>query len=395
MDVVSSIQSLCTLAASILIWIDQTREKEETLVAISGTVARISSILTPFQNATNIDPMLVDAFMGLGDILSRTKEHLFAHGKQRRRSSINGAIAFLMPAQVTKLLNQDEQQLTHQLTVILFALATISFFRTHYPLTPKSAECFAVRSAQHEDVLEFWRDYLGAKVLYARTDRFSDALRLCFGDWLSEAARRRLALRLDEFRVGGVAISSLERFVGDGSLEQAIHKFKAFDSLPSAVETRSDSKLPLLIWVDDNPSNNVQEVTFARTNGVNVLEFTSTALVKLWIQENEEFLRENDTAGSIRFISDTARLETDSGGGADSSVFFNITAGENIARYLRGHLYRAPVLIFCGAGIIHTQYVESYEATGSTCHSTVVRNYIAALSDRREDDKSWCGYNLV
>jgi len=191
-------------------------------------------------------------------------------------------------------------------------------------------------------------------------------------------------------------VSTLERFVGDGSLKQAIEEFKVFDSLSPAIETRSDCRLPMLVWIDDMPSNNVKEVEFARSKGVNVLEFTSTALAKVWIEENEEFLRENDTASSIRFISDTARFETDDQDpDAGASVYLNITAGENIARYLRGHLYRAPLLIFCGAGIIHTQYVESYEATGSTCLSAIVRNYIAALSDRTENDEAWRGYNVV
>ncbi|GLB33331.1 hypothetical protein LshimejAT787_0102150 [Lyophyllum shimeji] len=376
--------------------ISTTREKEETLLAISGTVARVCAILSPFKNATNLEPALVDAFMGLGDILSRTKEHLIAYGKPRRRHTINGVISFLVPAQITKLLNQDEQQLAHQLTIILFSLATISFFRDRYPIPSENADRFVIRSTTNEDVFEFWRDYLGAKVLFVTSERFSEALKRCLGDWLSESARRRLSLRLDEFRVGGVAIGTLERFVGDGTLKEAIEKFKQFDSTPPAIETRADSRLPMLVWVDDKPSNNVSEVEFARGKGVNVLEFTSTALVKVWMEENEAFLRDNDTAGSIRFISDNARFETDDRNpDAGASVYLNLTAGENIARYLRGHLYRAPLLIYCGAGIVRTQYVNSYEATGSTCHPTVVEKYIAALSDRKENDQEWRGYNVL
>ncbi|KAG5650689.1 hypothetical protein H0H81_011363 [Sphagnurus paluster] len=406
MDPVSTVKSLCTLAASIYVWIDQSRQKEATLVAIAGTVSRISCILAPFEKAEKLEPLLTDAFLGLGDALSRTKEHLVAYGKQRRRNSLNGAIGFFAPSQVTALLNQDEQDLTHQLTVILFALATVTFFRDR---SLKSPECFAPRPGKSNDTLEFWKDYIGAKyakVLYARTDRFLEALRLCFGNCLSESTRRRLSLRLDEFKVGGITFSNLERFVGDQSLEQAVAKFVALDSSSSTIQMRFDTKLPLLIWVDDKPENNIQEVAFAKSNGVNVLEFGSTALAKIWMEENEddlksysardtaEFLRQNDTPASIRFISDTARLEADPEGNVPSNAYLNISAGENIARFLRGHQYRAPLLIFCDSGIIHTRYVESYEATGSTCDAAVVRNYILALKERSENDWEWEGYNL-
>lgn len=165
MDVVSTVRSLCTLAATILTWIEQTREKEEALFAISSTVARIHSILVPYQNDENLEPALVNAFRGLGDMLKRTQEHLIAYGKRRRRNTINGAIAFFIPAQITKLLLQDEQQLTHQLVVILFSLASISFFRDRHPIPSRDADLFAVRSIIHQDVLEFWRDYVGAKVV--------------------------------------------------------------------------------------------------------------------------------------------------------------------------------------------------------------------------------------
>ncbi|KAF8075936.1 hypothetical protein FPV67DRAFT_1444732 [Lyophyllum atratum] len=386
MDAISTIRSLCSLATLILTWLEQTREKEEALVAVSGTVARISSILAPFQGATNLEPTLMDAFMGLGDILSRTREHVEAYRKKRRRTSVNGVISFLIPAQITKLINQDEQQLNHHLTVILFSLATISFFRDRYPMPSKNADWFTIRSVKNEDVFEFWRDYLGAKVLYAPSDRFSEALKRCFGDWLSDAARQRLSLRLDEFGVGGVAISTLERFVGEGSLKQAIDEFKAFDSLPLAVEARSDSRLPMLVWVDDVPSNNIEEVKFARDKGVNS---------NYGLKNPKKFLRANDAAGSIRFISDSARFEIDDQPtDASTGAYLNLTAGENVARYLRGHLYRAPLLIFCGTSIIHTQYVESYASTGSTCYSAVVRDYITALSNRAENDDAWRGFDV-
>ncbi|KAG6918506.1 hypothetical protein DXG01_013866 [Tephrocybe rancida] len=398
MDAVSTISSLCSLAVTIITWIDQLRSNKETLSQISTTVTTIHSILVSFQeNAAGIDldPSLLNALIGLGDALSRTKEHIVACRKARRGHSIDTVLDFLVPARVSQQLFQDQAQLSHQLTVILFSFSSSSFIRERFSLPDKKADPLSFRAIRNQDVFEFWRDYLGQKVLYAPSDRFSEALNFCFGSRLSDIARRRLILCLDEFRIGGVAASTLERFVGESSLKQAVEKFQSFDSTPSVHEHSNDPRLPLLLWVDDKPENNKEEVQYATSKGVNIHQFPSTALLKAWMEDNEDFLRANDNADSIRFISDTARYETHGQLDARNS-YLNITAGENIARYLRGHLYRAPLLIFCGAGIIYTQYVNSYEATGSTCRSGVVRDYIAALSRRTDaDDKDWQGYNVI
>ncbi|KAG6853711.1 hypothetical protein C0991_002127 [Blastosporella zonata] len=398
MDAISTVQSLCSLAITIITWIDQIRDKKETLSQISKSVTTIHSILASFQENSEkikLEPSLFNALIGLGDVLSRTREHISVLRKNRR-ASVDSILDFIIPARVSQQLIRDEQQLSHQLTIILFSFSSSSFIRERFLLADKKTDPLSFRAIRNQDVFEFWRDYLGEKILYARGDRFMEALEFRFGNRLSDTARRRLFLCLDEFRIGGVAASTLERFVGDSSLEQALQKFRSFASTPSIHTRNSDPRLPLLIWVDDQPDNNREEVRFAESRGVHVLQFISTALLKVWIEDNEDFLRENDSADSIRFISDTARFET---GGQlatqNNSSYLNITAGEIIARYLRGHLYRAPLLIFCGAGIIHTQYVKAYEATGSTCHSAIVRAYIRALSNRTDDDEDWQGFDVV
>ena len=45
-------------------------------------------------------------------------------------------------------------------------------------------------------------------------------------------------------------------------------------------------ELPLLVWIDDNPINNISEVAHARELGINVIQLTSTALAKAWIEEH-------------------------------------------------------------------------------------------------------------
>jgi hypothetical protein len=104
-----------------------------------------------------------------------------------------------------------------------------------------------------------------------------------------------------------------------------------------------------------------------------------------------DFLRSNDTVNRIRFISDNARFEIDSRKEFQwrESAFLNISAGENILRYLRGRRYTVPVLVYCGQSINATQYVRSYENAGSTVSQQVVNRYIEALAAGRDDDAGW------
>lgn len=44
--------------------------------------------------------------------------------------------------------------------------------------------------------------------------------------------------------------------------------------------------LPLLVWIDDNPESVAEEITEAQKMGVNVIQLTSTALAKAWVESN-------------------------------------------------------------------------------------------------------------
>lgn len=48
-----------------------------------------------------------------------------------------------------------------------------------------------------------------------------------------------------------------------------------------------------------------------------------------------------------------------------------------------------------GTDLRDDRYVNSYSSCGSTTSSSVVRVYIKALADGREDDtQSWCGFDV-
>ncbi|OCH92759.1 hypothetical protein OBBRIDRAFT_410484 [Obba rivulosa] len=196
-----------------------------------------------------------------------------------------------------------------------------------------------------------------------------------------------ILLRLDEFAVGGITPSSLDRFVGDGTIQESIDRlWREHYAIPTA----SGPVNPLLVWVDDNPDYIEKEVENATRLGITVYSLPSTAAAKAWIDANQEMLWEAEAAHRLRFISDNYRMET----GRERGDFLNLSAGETILRYLRGRLFAAPVLIYCGASIPTTRYVLSYKQAGSTVSYDVCMAYITALADGRTDDTSWEDFDV-
>ena len=94
----------------------------------------------------------------------------------------------------------------------------------------------------------------------------------------------------------------------------------------------------------------------------------------------------------VHFITDNARWEVlhqsssnDSDGRmikwtTGPSQSLNMSAGETILRYLRGHGYKAPVLVYCGQSMPLTRYVLAYSHAASTRHQAVTRAFIDRLA---------------
>jgi hypothetical protein len=188
MDPLTSVKTLCSLSVTILKWIDETIEKEEALKTLAATVKRIHDILERFQDLQNIEPTIINAFMGLGDMLSRTREHLLVWTSKQKKLSLNKAIGFLVPSQVTKRLLQDEQQLANQLVLILFAISSVTFVanskqpgRSSNLIQPPLD--YPLSKSQTNGVQSFWRDYVGGKVclsLHIEAGQFKNFLQGSF-----------------------------------------------------------------------------------------------------------------------------------------------------------------------------------------------------------------------
>ena len=104
------------------------------------------------------------------------------------------------------------------------------------------------------------------------------------------------------------------------------------------------------------------------------------------------FLRDNDDASYIRFISDNALTEP----GVRGQRFLNQTAGKTLLEYLRSQLFECPFLIYTGpTEIFHTDYVRNHKSAGSTVSRTTCLRYISSLAEGRNDDTSWTMIRLL
>jgi hypothetical protein len=90
-------------------------------------------------------------------------------------------------------------------------------------------------------------------------------------------------------------------------------------------------------------------------------------------------LRTLEKHGLVQFITDNARWEVVQLNESRNTAL-NMSAGESILRYLRGHGYKAPVLVYCGQSLPLTQYVMEYSHAASTNYQAVTRAFIDRLT---------------
>ena len=342
MEVVAIATTVCTLCKAIHLWISEQAQKEALLSQIASSVMQIHSILQPFASAEfkgKGEAQLSDSIRSIGDVLQRTKEHLVVWKSKRSRK----LVAFLNPTALIAQLRDDEMQLNRQLIILLTSIAVVGYFRDHAtkaiadtPLLEETPSYSADKDQfgpleQLGDVnaREFWRDYIGAKVGYAtklftgvklltfdlkvefvHNDVFVSRLML-WNTAIPQGTTDRILMRLDEYNSGGVTPHNLTRVLGNMSLNEFVESYSRgavnFIQFPylscscgertgekpaaldeSLIEVAPGHKLrtPLLVWIDDRPENNAYEVAQARRIGIYVIEMTSTAMAKAWVDAN-------------------------------------------------------------------------------------------------------------
>ena len=168
MDPVSAVTTLLTIAITVQRWLDDIEEKDITIMAVAANVNRICTILEPLKDAKYLEPMIKTSLLGLGDALARTKEHLSVwkntRPRKRRINSLNSLKDFLEPSAATKLLKEDERQLSLQITLMLLSFTADNYLRGRLPTIPEPQDTSDARPIYNEELQKFWQEYVGAEV---------------------------------------------------------------------------------------------------------------------------------------------------------------------------------------------------------------------------------------
>ncbi|KAK0187855.1 hypothetical protein F5146DRAFT_731125 [Armillaria mellea] len=417
MDPISILTTVISTTSFLLTWIDQHKSKETVFRDLRTTLDNVhNGILLPLSSVgTSGSPQLEANVVGclrtVQEVLFRTQDHLVVWEDSRKIKSGKKLWAFLNPAVVLDELKDDKTQLVSSVQILSASIQISSFIRQPSALSPPVESSRSLVSgsrnleiASNRDVKEFWTAEIGTETSYCSAEFLHAALGHYFDKALTPEAKEILSLRLDEYGVGCTTLASLDRFVGQQPLLDALTTLGVIqvnESPRSTIESADPTSIrPILIMVDDEPENHCYTIDLVRSYNVDLFFFTSTASAKTWIDANEAMLRVADKFGRLRCVSDNARWEQDASVSKSSSsqsprISLNIYAGETILRYLRGRQYSAPVLIAAGKSIMKTSYVLDYARAGSTCYFDVLTEFIHSLiADDSEDEEWWLDFNV-
>ncbi|PBK75078.1 hypothetical protein ARMSODRAFT_951151 [Armillaria solidipes] len=417
MDPISILTTVISTTSFLLTWIDQHQSKEKVFRDLRTTLDNVhSGVLLPLSSvgasgSSQLEPNIVGCLRTVQEVLFRTRDHLVVWEDSRKIKSGKRLWAFLNPAVVLDELKDDKTQLVSSVQILSASIQISSFIRQPSALSPpvEPSRSFVSGSnnseiASNRDVKEFWAAEIGTEISYCSAEFLHAALSHYFDKTLTPEAKEILSLRLDEYGVGCTTLASLDRFVGQQPLLDALTTLgviQANESPRSTIENADPTSIkPILIMVDDEPENHRYTIDLVRSYNVDLFVFTSTASAKTWIDANEAMLRIADKFGRLRCVSDNARWEQDASVSTPSSyqsprISLNIYAGETILRFLRGRQYSAPVLIAAGKSIMKTSYVLDYARAGSTCYLDVLMDFIHPLiADDSGDDEWWFDFNV-
>lgn len=154
-----------SLAICIKSRLDNIKEKNSTIVALSANVNRICATLEPFKDVAERESTIKDSLLGLGDALARTKEHLLVWGSKKRSNTLNSFTEFFNSSDIIKMLKDDERQLSLQIMLLSLSFTASSYVRDGLPVISQSEkDTFISVSIRNQDLLEFWREYVDSKV---------------------------------------------------------------------------------------------------------------------------------------------------------------------------------------------------------------------------------------
>ncbi|KAF8333285.1 hypothetical protein F5887DRAFT_1286409 [Amanita rubescens] len=365
----------------------------------------------------NLDKSVIVLLYDLLGILNGVKGHLSLWGGKSKKSKFANVLGFLSHSIALGMLSDDDKRLSQWINLFMLSLQIAVLQKQVKAEVPGRATASSIMSdisettlvegwaPSNDDVSSFWSKNVGEEKILLSSAKFITALEAWVQQSLDERLRNAVLLEPDERDIGSITRKTLQRFAGKRTLKQCIDDMRSqYDSnaspSPGSPNPQRVDLVPTLVLVDDEFEMIRDGVEFAMALGIRVIQLPSTTATKLWVEQNDAELRALEKHSLVHFITDNARWEvqqpsesSDSDGRmikwtTGPSQSLNMSAGETILRYLRGHGYNAPVLVYCGRSMPLTEYVLAYSHAASTCHHAVTKAFIGRLATVNEAFKS-------
>jgi len=167
MDPVTVINAVIRVAIAMKAWIDQTKQTDEVMEDLGGTVDRLSNILQHLSSQARVgmvNELLSPEILCLGSILNKTYEHIRVW--RPNDWTIKKVVAFVSPNTATEILRNDERKISAQLIMLLFALSTTRYLENDKIKEVERTEGKpnALKWVRNPEVADFWGNYVGSDV---------------------------------------------------------------------------------------------------------------------------------------------------------------------------------------------------------------------------------------
>ncbi|KAF8631753.1 hypothetical protein AX15_002209 [Amanita polypyramis BW_CC] len=438
---------------TLVTWIEQVQWKQKKLRQLKRTIGSLEMILEPLCEPSareTLDKSIAALLYDVAEILNGTKEHLSLCSGKTKMSKMMNVVSLLNPSIVLGMLYDDEKKLSQWISLFTLSLHIAALGeRSGRPAGPSPQAISATDwMPSNDDISSFWSTSFGEENVFVYSDEFIAALERWIQEQLNEMIRNALLLEVDRNNIGGVTRRALEGFACERTVKECVNDLRSqYSELglilitgvlsddetimtdaslspispltmnsplssisplmmnsplspisPSATSSTLCSSPtsfePTLVWIDDKMGNNQAEIDYAVLHQIRVIQLPTTAIAKLWIEQNRPELQVLESRRLLHFVTDNARWEAHENGPGGASL--NMSAGETILRYLRGRGFKAPVLVYCGRSIPLTSYVTSYSGAASTTHPAVCMAFMEQLSLARdgvaEDQRFWSSF---
>ncbi|KAF8965905.1 hypothetical protein BDZ97DRAFT_1810235 [Flammula alnicola] len=360
-----------------------------TLYALTEEIIEIiTNVVIPLLPLTTFSDHLQCCLSDLENDLVIIRTDIFKWKETRRSHQLLASWA------VSRELKDNKECLIRHYTILTNSVQIFAHANSYNLVIPtpdirllienKSAQKMKMKVDEADEpslfeVNEFWKCHVGDESEFAASEEFCSLLSAWLDEDISETARKRLLLRLDQNHTGYISFSTFQSFISNGKLRETIHRYS------------SDPHLPLLIWIEDDASGVIPQVLEATAMGISIVQLSSTSSTKRWITVYKDFLKKHDDPSEIRIIANQLIYERNS----SHAHAYNESAGNEITAYVRQEGINVPILIYTTKLYIPlTRYVNDYDLVGSVGGTHIIfLTYISGLAHGRRDDMRWMRYD--